>query len=293
MCRGTGSGVAEGIQSCNRAEDAPRQSEEHYRLLVEGQAELLCQFTPEGTILFVNGAYALACGTTREALIGRNFWDFIPSESHDSIRKMLEQLTPERPEVQIENRFQTVSGSRWILWTNRALRFSREGRLQEAQSTGIDITDRKEAEEALRESEARFRAMADAAPVLIWVSGTDGLFTWFNKPWLDFTGRTMEQEVGQGWVANVHAEDLKSCLNAYGAAFDLRKAFSMEYRLRRHDGEYRWLLDQGHHATSRTENSRATSGRASISLSVSMLRGHCGTWPKSSRVRTTRLSAKI
>jgi PAS domain S-box-containing protein len=224
---------------------APRQTEERYRLLVEGQSELLCQFEPEGTVLFVNGAYARACGATREGLIGRNFWEFIPQEDRARVRTMLDRLTPERPELQIENRFQTTSGPRWILWTNRGLRFSPDGRLLEAQSTGIDITDRKQAEEALRESEARFRAMADAAPILIWLSGVDGLCTWFNKPWLDFTGRRMDQEIGEGWLENVHDEDAPSFLNTFKTAFGQRKPFSTEYRLRRHDGEYRWLLDQG------------------------------------------------
>lgn len=100
-------------------------------------------------------------------------------------------------------------------------------------------------EASLHESEERFRTMADAAPVMIWMSGLDKLCTFFNKAWLDFTGRTMEQELGNGWAEGVHLDDVEKCSNTYVAAFDARESFSMQYRLKRHDGEYRWITDQG------------------------------------------------
>lgn len=98
---------------------------------------------------------------------------------------------------------------------------------------------------ALQESEARFRHMSDTAPVLVRMSGPDKLCTFFNKPWLDFTGRTMEQELGDGWLKGVHPDDSERCRATYVAAFDARQPFEMEYRLRRHDGAYRWLVDTG------------------------------------------------
>jgi len=97
----------------------------------------------------------------------------------------------------------------------------------------------------LRESEERFRLMADSAPILIWMSGSDKLCTFFNRGWLSFTGRSMEQELGSGWTSGVHPEDLKRCLGVYTSAFDSRVDFTMEYRLLRYDGEYRWIVDYG------------------------------------------------
>jgi PAS domain S-box-containing protein len=97
----------------------------------------------------------------------------------------------------------------------------------------------------LRESEGRFRIMADGAPVMIWISGSDKLCTFFNQAWLQFTGRGIEEEVGNGWAEGVHPDDREQSWATYVVSFDSRRNFEMEYRLRRADGEYRWLLDRG------------------------------------------------
>ena len=95
------------------------------------------------------------------------------------------------------------------------------------------------------QDQTAFAQMADAAPVLIWVSGPDKGCTWFNKPWLLFVGRTMAEEIGTGWTQNVHADDLNGCVATYSDAFAQQCPFTMAYRLKRYDGVYRWVLDHG------------------------------------------------
>jgi PAS domain S-box-containing protein len=108
-----------------------------------------------------------------------------------------------------------------------------------------DITERRGAEEALRQSEARFRNMADTAPVMIWVSDINKQITYLNQLWLDFTGQSLEHEIGEGWVKGVYPEDMEFCLGTYGLAFSRREPFRVEYRHRRRDGVYRWILGSG------------------------------------------------
>ncbi len=104
---------------------------------------------------------------------------------------------------------------------------------------------RKKAELQLSERELQYRTLADSGQALIWTSGTDKLCDYFNQPWLKFTGRTLEQELGNGWAESVYPDDFAQCLATYVGAFDRREPFSMAYRLRRHDGEYRWIQDDG------------------------------------------------
>ena len=117
------------------------------------------------------------------------------------------------------------------------------GRLTAAFNTMLART--QDAVGALRESEARFRHMADGAPVLIWLADSERSVSWVNQRWLEFVGRPLNRELGRGWLENVYPEDQVNCLSAYDEAYRARATFQVEYRLRRHDGDYRWVLDHG------------------------------------------------
>jgi len=107
------------------------------------------------------------------------------------------------------------------------------------------VLARRNADNALQSSEVRFRMLADNAPVMIWMTGPDKLCTWVNRQWLQFVGHPLEHELGIGWFENVHPDDRAELMRVYDACFDARQPFRMEYRLRRHDGEWRWVLDAG------------------------------------------------
>jgi two-component system, LuxR family, sensor kinase FixL len=169
----------------------------------------------------------------------------IHPDDRDSMRKAVENSLNAGMEYEAEHRVILPNGQiRWLATRGR-VEFSGDGKPTRMRGVSLDVTPRKLGEEALSESEERFRIVADAAPVLIWMAGVDKLCTFFNKPWLEFTGRSIEQELGNGWAEGVHPDDLQKCLEVYTQAFDARQPFVMQYRLRRNDGEYRWVSDQG------------------------------------------------
>ena len=120
-----------------------------------------------------------------------------------------------------------------------------DGRLIRMSGTQRELTEQTRSRQAARDGEARFRFMADAAPVMIWVSGPDHGLAWANARWTEFTGRSLEQERGAGWFDGVHPDDRARTVERYTAACEAREPFTLEFRLRRHDGEYRWLADSG------------------------------------------------
>ena len=162
----------------------------------------------------------------------------------ESVNAMAARLERARDESRALN--EELAAANEELQANAAQMEDTLAELEAAQEQALELnTELAGANARLRESEARFRTMADTAPVLVWMAGPDGRRDFFNKPWLEFTGRRLEEEAGDGWTEGVHADDLERYLDTYMTAFGARRPFRMDYRLRRHDGEYRWMLDSG------------------------------------------------
>jgi PAS domain S-box-containing protein len=148
-----------------------------------------------------------------------------------------------RPILELDRTADAVSAAQD--YSLRARQYGRDelGRLTAAFNTMLATTEKSVA--ALRESEQRFRVLADDAPVLIWLADADRQYVWLNERWLEFTGRPLHREVGEGWMENIHPGDREGVLQHFAAATAHRREFQMEYRLRRHDGAYRWMLSRG------------------------------------------------
>jgi two-component system sensor histidine kinase/response regulator len=147
---------------------------------------------------------------------------------------------------ELEYRMRDTAGEwHWLISRDTLFARSPDGKASQILGTATDITTRKQAEEALAKSRDFYLTLFESFPTLIWRAGLDAKCNYFNQSWLNFTGQTLEQELGDGWLQGVHPDDLEDYVRTYLHSFEARQPFEMEYRLRRSDGEYRWLLDFG------------------------------------------------
>ena len=213
--------------------------------IVESSDDAIISMDLEGTILSWNPGAQRLFEYTEAEVIGKSIAILIPPELQDEEKTILRRLSAGGRVEHHETIRVTKEGKRLDVSLTISPIKDSMGRVVGISKIARDITARKQAEQVLRESEERFRLVADTAPALIWMSGTDKLCTFFNRGWLEFTGQSMEHELGEGWASGVHPEDMKHCLRIYSEAFNARVKFEMEYRLRRFDGEYRWMVDYG------------------------------------------------
>ena len=236
--------MVEDITDKRKTEEELKKSEEKFsKVFRESPITLSLMRVKDGRYIEVNETFERRTGWTRNEVIGRTTLDIGIWVDLGQREDFLRRLSVEGRARNIEVNLRMKNGEvRTGLASAESIEVSGEPC---SLVVTVDITDLKRAEKALRESEERFRLVANTAPVMIWMSGLDKLCTYFNLPWLRFTGRSLEAELGNGWAEGIHPEDLERCLETYTKAFDRQEPFQMEYRLRRHDGEYRWVLDSG------------------------------------------------
>lgn len=234
------------VEERKAATDELGESEGKFRSVFRDAAIGMAIVAPEGHFLAGNEAFSKYVGYTEEELLGKTVQSITHPDDWPMLSQRLNEALADGASIRcLEKRCLHKNGKvRWGECSASLIR-DLDGKPQYFIAEVMDITDRKRTEQTLRESEQRFRRVADSAPVLIWMSGTEKLCTFFNQGWLNFTGRTLEQEMGNGWAFGVHQEDFERCLAIYSGAFDARVEFEMEYRLRRYDGKYRWMVDYG------------------------------------------------
>jgi PAS domain S-box-containing protein len=236
--------IARDVTEHKRAEEKLRKSEERFSKAFRQSPMALSLVSAKTHRYFdINETFERIWGYTREDAIGKSAIELGLWVNPDERDRLTQQLQSHGSLREAECEWRTKDGRISIGLTSvELIEIDNEPCFL---GVVTDITDRKRAEHSVLESERRFRLVANTAPVMIWTSGLDKLCDYFNQPWLEFTGRALQDELGNGWTEGVNPEDLKSCVDTYTKAFDARQSFEMQYRLRRHDGEYRWVLDAG------------------------------------------------
>ncbi|MBP7143185.1 MAG: response regulator [Opitutaceae bacterium] len=240
------------VASIRSSLDRQRLRREHHRLAIQNDLlfqllpNFLCVLTRDGNLVQANPSWGERLGLRRDEWMGRPLCDFVDPNDRSSYLAWWSELLSAPGNGQPPARDCEVRmigrdfPSRYVTWTARL-----HGGESLIYASGHDTNDRHVAESSLRSSEARFRAMADSAPTFIWISEIDQSRTYCNQPWLDFTGRTLEEVKRNGWAESVHSEDRARVLTIFRNSFTACRSFRVEYRLRRFDGHYRWVLDNG------------------------------------------------
>jgi two-component system cell cycle sensor histidine kinase/response regulator CckA len=234
------------IRQRKRTEKALRENEERFRAIFQQAGVGVAQTDLEGRVEIANDRYCDVIGHSHQDLVGKATREMTHRQDLErELAIMPRLLAGEVEALSTEKRYIRKDGS--VVWASvcRTVVRDGDGRPKSFIAVAEDVTERKKAEAALKESEERFRNLADSAPALIWMSGPDKLCTFFNKSWLQFAGYALEHELKAGWEARVHPDDRERCFAAYAAAFDARRDFEMEHRLVRADGKTRWVLSKG------------------------------------------------
>lgn len=213
--------------------------------IVKFSDDAIVGMTLSGIIRSWNAGAEQVYGYTADEMVGRSISLLCPPDRLDEVPAMLSRIARGEHVRNVETIQRRKRGTPIDVSLTVSPVKDADGVVVGASSIARDITARKRTEAALRESEARFHMMADTAPVMVWMAGPDGRCTFVNKRWLEFTGRSLDDEIGDDWVTGLHPTDAERCQKTYAGSFRTEQPFSMEYRLQRSDGKYRWVLDTG------------------------------------------------
>ncbi|NWF89305.1 MAG: PAS domain-containing sensor histidine kinase [Ignavibacteriaceae bacterium] len=216
-----------------------------YEKVYENSPSGYFTFNNSGTILKLNTTGAEQLGTKKELLVHKSFIDFVVPEHRARFQMHLENIFTYKKRHGCEVKIERKDKSLFYALIESIPTNGYGGNYLTCESSVSDITMLKVAEDALKESEARFQSMANTAPVLIWITDTDALFNFVNNVWLQYTGRTLGQELGMGWIENIHPDDLNPYLQIYKSSFDARLPFEVEFRIKKYTGQYRWIISKG------------------------------------------------
>lgn len=239
-------GIDRDVTERDRAEQALRESEERLRHLITSSNDWVWEVDANTVYIYASPQCLAVLGYEPAEILGKTPYDLMPEEEASRVASAVGEITAEgKPFFGLRKVHRHKDGRLVVLEANGIPIVDAEGNLRGYRGMCRDITERDRAEQAMRESEERFRLVANTAPVMIWMNDTDDQCTYVNKRWLEFTGRRIEEELGEGWLQAVHPDDVESCLETSRAAFRTRSTVELQYRLRRHDGAYRWVLDLG------------------------------------------------
>jgi PAS domain S-box-containing protein len=238
-------GLLFNLRRRRRAERSLRESEDRMKLAASSAALEMWEWNLAANRVHPNRGHLGNAPVNNGDSDYVRYMQTVHSEDRDGVALSMARATTGDGNYEHVHRQVLADGKmRWIAARGR-VEFDAHHKPMKLRGVALDITARKLAEEQARESEKRFLSTVNSAPVLIWMSEPDKGCVFVNQPLLEFLGRTMDQMQGRGWSDVVHPEDLENCLKTINEAFDIRKPFMIEYRMRRNDGQFRWILDQG------------------------------------------------